>query len=267
MLCQLKTLINIVQQKNKYVIIKWVKKMLKDILDKIENREKKEIPSRILEEKRAHTKNIVSNVIFIIIFISIIIMLIKAIGYDIDLGNKKEEYASRVQSSLQTGPIQRNFKDDEKETIDFKGVKITKLATYDITGVVVAMEFFYFGGGANTISEQDLSLTWGPAASSKYRDEIQTIFGANDRVAFFRFGENYYSKYKEKAITYVSNNHIIPMNNQVKTELKKVKMGDTVEMLGWLVYCKGNNWHWGPSSMVRNDEGCEIILTEYLGIK
>lgn len=156
------------------------------------------------------------------------------------------------------------------EKIEFKGVEITKLASYDITGKVIGMEFFRFGGGgANKISPQDLTVCWGPAVSPLYEGDIESIYTLNDRGEAIAYGGRYAADYGNNGMNYVSNNHIIPLNSTVKNTLYKIRKGDTVQMLGWLVYCKGNNWTLGPSSLVRNDHGngaCEILLVEYLGI-
>ena len=243
---------------------------IKEKIEELRNidNNKKKIPPRILEERRKKLNKKINDTIYIIGLIIVISIMIGTICNSINMSSQDKEYASKIQSTLQSGPIQKML--TNQETITFKGVEITKLATYDITGIVVGMEFFYFGGGANKISQKDLAVCWGPASSSEYISEIDTIYTQNDRFALFSFGKAYLEKYKEKAGHYVSNNHIIPMNNNVKSALNNVRKGDTVQILGWLVDCKGSNWKWGPSSLVRTDDGngaCEIILAEYLGIK
>ena len=159
----------------------------------------------------------------------------------------------KSKSNISSNPIQRDLR--EQETIEFKGVEITKLAEYDITGMVLGREFYYFGGGANTISPEDLVLGWGPAAQERYIGDIGVVSIVNDRYTNLTFQGEYYEKFGEESGNYISNNHIIPMNNQVNTVLKKAKEGDIVKIVGWLVYCKGDNWTWGPSSMTRTDTG------------
>lgn len=241
---------------------------LKDKVKSIIKREpKKEIPLRILEEQEEKRKKMISDTIFAIALILVLCALLGATINNVVIDVKLQQYANKVQSTINSGPIQIML--EEPDVINFKGVKITKLATYDITAKVFGMEFFHFGGGANTISPQDLALKWGPAASDKYNNDIEYRYSTNDRMGWFYFNGPYYQQYKGMSSIYVSNNHIIPMNNQVKSELKKVRVGDYIELLGWLVDCQGNNWHWGPSSLVRDDDGngaCEIILVEYLSI-
>ena len=118
----------------------------------------------------------------------------------------------------------------------------------------------------NYISPRDLALSWGEIALEKNSDSIiadQYIFN-NTRTVLFTYNSNLISKYgKEYITTHVSNNHIITLNNELKNELMKIKQLDVVRIIGYLVDVKCNNgWSWGPSSMVRNDTGCEIILAE-----
>ena len=101
------------------------------------------------------------------------------------------------------------------------------------------------------------------------KDSNIVSIGGNDRFTNFTIGGDLLKDYGNDATNYISNNHIIPMNNQQKNVLKKVRKGDVVQILGYLVYCEGNGWTWGPSSMTRTDTGngaCEIILAESIYI-
>lgn len=229
---------------------------------------KEEIPFRIREEMRKKKIENRKNMFFLFIVLVLISAMLTVFIDEISVNKQKKEYASKVRSSLKTGPIQVMLL--QKEKIEFKGVEITKLAKYDITGKVIGMEFFRFGGGkANKISPQDLTVCWGPAVSPIYEGDIKSKYTANDRSASIVYGGRYAADFGDNGMNYVSNNHIIPLNGKVKNTLYKVRKGDTVKMLGWLVECKGKNWTWGPSSLVRTDRGngaCEIVLVEYLEI-
>lgn len=197
--------------------------------------------------------NKIVKIIIVVAWIGVALAVIN----NIILDKKMKQLAATGKSTLQSGPIQQKIKE---ETIEFKGVKITKLAKYDITGVVIAKEYYYIGGGANKISKEDLTLCWGPAV--KHINDIDILFSPNDRKVEFRIVGEFYQKYEKKAKHYVSNNHLIPMNKTVSRIIKKTREGDTIQLVGYLVYCEGNNWTWGPSSMTRTDNGCEIVLVE-----
>lgn len=196
------------------------------------------------------------KIIIIVLWIGAIAVIINNIG----LNKKMKELTANAKSTLESGPIQQKIKE---EIIEFKDVKITKLARYDITGVVVTKEYYYYGGGANKISKEDLTLCWGPA--SKNIDDITVHFGLNDRFVEYSISGELYQKYGKNATNYISNNHIIPMSNSISKIIKRAQKGDTVQLVGYLVYCEGDGWTWGPSSMTRTDTGngaCEIFLVE-----
>ena len=165
------------------------------------------------------------DTLFFIIVGILLIAIIYVIINDIIVGIQMKQTVASGKSTLKSGPIQRMIPENQRETIDFKGVKITKLASYDITGTVIGMEYFYFGGGANTISPEDLVLAWGPVAESKYSGDVSHVYTANDRFGSFSITGELYRDYKEKAQNYISNNHIIPMNNRLKSVLKKIRKG------------------------------------------
>ena len=228
--------------------------MLKEIKEKVlKSGEKKNIPTRIYEEQQRRRTKKIKNTLVIILIILVWIFLFKLIFDQFAVKKVNEIVLEKSKSNISSNPIQRDLR--EQETIEFKGVEITKLAEYDITGMVLGREFYYFGGGANTISPEDLVLGWGPAAQERYIGDIGVVSIVNDRYTNLTFQGEYYEKFGEESGNYISNNHIIPMNNQVNTVLKKAKEGDIVKIVGWLVYCKGDNWTWGPSSMTRTDTG------------
>ena len=197
------------------------------------------------------------KVIIIIVWTAVILIIANKIYQNVVTKNEK----ATGKSTLESGPIQEKLR--ETEVIELKKTKITKLAKYDITGIVIAKEYFYYGEGANKISKQDLALCWGPAVN--YIDDISVLIGANDRRVEYSISGEFYEKFKEKANHYISNNHIIPINNKVSKIVEKAKKGDKIQLVGYLVFCQGDNWSWGPSSMSLTDSGdgaCEIFLVE-----
>ena len=204
--------------------------------------------------------------LFFIIVGILLIAIIYVIINDIIVGIQMKKTVPTGKSTLKSGPIQIMIPENQRETIDFKGVKITKLASYDITGVVIGMEYYYFGGGANTISPKDLALAWGPVATDRYLGDISVPYETNDRTTRFWPTGELLKDYKDNYNHYMSNNHIIPANNRLKSVLNKIRSGDKVQIQGYLVYCEGDRWTWGPSSLSRTDHDCEIILAESIYI-
>ena len=174
-------------------------------------------------------------------------------------------------------PVQENV---EKESFTIKkygvNIKITKLASYDITGKVEAIKdyspnflanFFSFNAHdmTNYISPRDLAMSWGEIALDKNSDKIradQNVFNGERRVLFAY--PLLTSEYQDEFVeSHLSNNHVITLDSGLKRQLLKIKESDIVRIIGYLVDVDcDNGWHWGPSSMSRTDSGCEIILAE-----
>ena len=59
----------------------------------------------------------------------------------------------------------------------------------------------------------------------------------------------------------ISNNHPIWSNLKINLLFKKVRVWDVIRLKWYLVYVHPERWWWSwwPSSMVRDDYGCEII--------
>lgn len=175
-------------------------------------------------------------------------------------------------------PVQRNI-EKESFTISKYGMNITltKLASYDIVGKVEAIKdfssnflanFFSFSSDnfTNYISPRDLALSWGEVSLDKNSNSIvadQYYFNEERRV-LFSYNYELTSKYgREYVETHVSNNHIIALDDGIRKQLMKIKQSDVVRIIGYLVDVKcDNGWSWGPSSMSREDTGCEIIYAE-----
>ena len=175
-------------------------------------------------------------------------------------------------------PVQKSI-EHEVFSVDKYGMKITftKLASYDVTGKVEALKdfsssllanFFSFNSGnfTNYISPRDLALSWGNVALDENIDTVSAdqYFFNGDRRVLFSYTHELTSKYgREYVECHTSNNHIIALDNGLRRELLRIKEFDIVRIIGYLVDVKcDNGWSWGPSSLSREDVGCEIILAE-----
>ena len=183
--------------------------------------------------------------------------LLVAIIYSIINSIKIKEMEGIAKSTIYSGPIQTM--DNSLGSIELNGAKIKKIAKYDITGLIIGREVYY-GKNSYGISNYDLTLAWGIAA--QHSDDIKVVSMLNDRQVEYLLSGDLYTSYGNTATHYISNNHLIPINSTIKGLLKKAKIGKVIQMTGYLVYCEGNSWTWGPSSTSRTDTGCEIILVE-----
>lgn len=64
--------------------------------------------------------------------------------------------------------------------------------------------------------------------------------------------------------------HMIPANDEIKSRLKKVRVGQVVALSGYLVRVQGaDGWHWN-SSMTRRDSGdgaCEVVWVKDIVVR
>ena len=137
-----------------------------------------------------------------------------------------------------------------------KDYVITIVATYDIKGRILKKET-YSWDISSPLSPLDLALGWQEMSSNELLNTV-TITQSNR----FYFWTTDSIDYPRKTIEIESsNNHLIPSNNIIEKELMDLHEGELVEIKGYLVNVKKNNWHWN-TSLTRDDTGdgaCEII--------
>lgn len=146
-----------------------------------------------------------------------------------------------------------------------KGFTITPLARFDITAKVILKENYSYDQGAE-ISKTDLALGWGRMSDESVLESI----------SFSQSGRWYRYRYETAPIpqqeiqTHSANMHLIPSDDYIAKQIKKVKAGQVVNIEGYLVSLVNNEdgWNW-KSSLTRNDTGggaCELIFVERLNI-
>ncbi|MBE5821998.1 MAG: hypothetical protein E7311_05385 [Clostridiales bacterium] len=165
------------------------------------------------------------------------------------------------------GPRQEKISKKE-QTVNVGGIKvnITKLAKYDITGIVLDTEKYN-----DVVGPIDVGLAWGKLAENNNYKKFtscvvknRTLTWMSNNSAWIREmgGENEITKN-------CSNNHLIPANDNIRKEILKINKDEYVRLTGYLVRAEwnvGNTKHvWGPSSLSRTDTGnnsCEIMYVE-----
>ena len=233
--------------------------------------------------KNKRKKELRSNIIFIIVVAVMLIAIIVIVSREL-LNRYEPDPSLYVEYDLRKdtipAPKQKIIPQEkrEKETWEIRGTKmvVTKIATYDITGKVEAIKDYGTNLFANMLSLKggnpydyispiDLTLSWGNVAKEKNSGHIFCDqYELNTyRAVMIRMDEYMYEKYGNRALTQVSNNHIVTLNKNFRKILSKIKLEDIVRMKGHLILVEDeNNGHWGPSSLVRDDNGCEILLLE-----
>lgn len=127
---------------------------------------------------------------------------------------------------------------EARKTISGKGysVKMKYLAEYDIRGLVVTLDDYDKEGASafDMAIPRDISMAWGKAA--EYASEIK--WGHAARALSYSYSSDVLRKAGVSGIQFdamASNNHMIIEEGELRNKLKKVKVGDYIEMKGYLV--------------------------------
>lgn len=156
-------------------------------------------------------------------------------------------------------PFQENLKD--ADSWEYKGFEIQPVAAFEMEGLTLLEERFYFGPEAK-LAPVDLTFAWGPMSDQ----------GLIDQIDFSHRGRFYYWRTpgpppvpRATINNNVANMHLIPASDEILKTIKSVRPGDIVWLRGYLVNVSGDNgWRW-RSSTTRKDSGagaCELIWVE-----
>lgn len=193
--------------------------------------------------------------LLVILFFAIFVIVLYMLGNSINISsnNKKEE----VEEKIETEKGVTYYKDDYV-------IKVKYIRNYKIIGKVVTKKAFYNTGLLTQISPYDFGIVTGILM----RDEN---LGKMD----FRAGNRYLQTYILDSSLYenidlntiyenITNNHLIPCNDNVLEKMSKVKVGDKITIQGKLINAtyedlQGNFVHEFSTSTTRKDIDCEII--------
>ena len=168
-------------------------------------------------------------------------------------------------------PVQTELGKDDPTGTDLEiggwDVRINYKYAYDINALVLHTKDYNGIKLADRLSPRDLGLGWG--ASAQFNDMVDFQWDQSGRWIQWSL-----DSYEELAVvggeaavnSSCSNNHVIPADKNVKTLLKRIKMGDHVELKGYLVdvsatKANGAYFDWN-SSTSRDDTGngaCEVF--------
>ena len=159
-------------------------------------------------------------------------------------------------------PIQTSTSTNPFHIDDFT---ITPLADYAIEARLLSIEHYNFDAGAK-LSPTDLAVGWGPMSDEAVINKLDISQGNR----FFNWRAEILPIPQHDIEIHAANMHVIPANDAVKSQLKKVKVGQVVTLKGQLIEAKtANGWHW-RSSLTREDTGngaCELMYVTELSAK
>ena len=159
-------------------------------------------------------------------------------------------------------PIQQKIA--TPEPFDFKGYRITPLASFEIEARVLGRERYRRGREAE-LSPIDLALGWGPMSAQEVIDQLE-ISQSN---RYFRWHTDRLPLPAPMIARHSANMHIIPAADPIENELMKIRKGHIVRLGGYLIQANApDGWRW-RSSLTRSDTGggaCEIILVDRIAV-
>jgi hypothetical protein len=161
-------------------------------------------------------------------------------------------------------PRQINY-EDARPTVRKGKWTLTPRARYHITARVLLRERYRFDDMAD-LSPLDLSLGWGEMSGNAMLDELDLSESKRE------LRETVRAEYEGMDYGYVlrhsSNNHVIPLDAGIESQLLALRVGQVVELQGDLVDAHSDDgWH-ANTSLTREDEGqgsCEVMLVR--GVK
>lgn len=152
----------------------------------------------------------------------------------------------------------------KQQTFDHDGYTITPLAQFQLEARVLSVARYRFDREA-ALSPVDLALGWGPMSDEAVLDQIS--ISQSNRFYFWEASQLPISK--AEITENSANMHLIPANDRVEKNLKRIRNGHIVRIQGMLVEVRGQDgWQW-KSSTTRMDTGngaCELIWVEDLSL-
>jgi hypothetical protein len=139
--------------------------------------------------------------------------------------------------------------------------QLSALAKFHIRARVLGSERYRFDAGAD-LSPIDFALGWGAMSDSAVLKQLS--IGQHSRFYFYSWS-NTPPIPPGEIISSSSNMHLIPADDEVRSQLTSVRVGQLVEFSGYLVRAeRADGWRW-VSSLTRHDTGagaCELVWVE-----
>lgn len=144
--------------------------------------------------------------------------------------------------------------------------QITPLASFTVQARVLGVAEYRVGREAD-LSPVDLALGWGRMSDTTVIDQLD--IRQNNRFYFYSWSGQPPLPPHE-IVEHSANMHLIPANEGLEKQLRKVRVGNVVELSGYLVRADAaDGWHW-VSSLTRSDSGagaCELVWVERLTVR
>jgi hypothetical protein len=131
---------------------------------------------------------------------------------------------------------------------------------------VLARERYRLGALAD-VAPLDIAVGWGPMSDSTVLANLE--ISQSGRFYFWRY-ENAPPIPPQAIVSHSANWHLVPANDVVWRNLRRLRVGDVVQLDGMLVNIENPEVGTMKTSLVRNDSGagaCEILYVERATIR
>jgi len=145
--------------------------------------------------------------------------------------------------------------------------QVTALAEYRIRARVLHTESYWFDRGAD-LSPIDLAVGWGRMSDQSILDQVE--FWQGQRWYRYWPRKSRFPLSADEMNAHSANMHLIPASGEVKRALNSVRVGNLVDLDGYLVQVVGPDGFTWRSSLSRTDTGagaCELFRVEKATIR
>ena len=161
-------------------------------------------------------------------------------------------------------PLQANL--EAPRMFDHKGYRFAARARYDITARLLRKEIYRIDGGSG-LAPVDLGVGWGAMSDTAVIDQLR--FSQMGRFFYWDLRDGTYPLPPGELITHSAQMHMVPADAGLEARLKKLRPGQIVHVVGWLVDIRGPDGFAWNTSLRRDDTGagaCEIVYVEALDV-
>lgn len=156
-------------------------------------------------------------------------------------------------------PVQEN--ETPRALGEFGEFRLTTFARYTLRGRVLGRKRYHGGPDAQLVPV-DIAVGWARMSDQAVLDRFELTMG--NRFFFYEW-KGQPPVPEDEIMRSASNNHVIAATDAVASAVGSLRVGQLVEMRGWLVDAEGPNGFRWRSSRQRNDTGkgaCELFFVE-----
>ncbi len=143
---------------------------------------------------------------------------------------------------------------------------ITPLADFSLTARVLSRADYSWDRAA-ALSPTDFAFGWGAMSDTKVLAGLD--ISQSGRWYFYRWNSPQPPIPLPEIIRSSANMHMIPANDTVRAQIKRVRVGEVVHLEGELIQARGKDGSTWRSSMTREDSGdgaCEVVYVRKLAV-